>query len=368
MNQAELRYEQSLLKIDYSQKGLLRLNLNENVTFPQNVMRSILAKCTDNYDPRFYPSGIGERDLNELSNEIARYCFCSAKSVAIGIGGDQLIDLVFRNKLKRKTDTVVSIDPTFSMYSIFAKRQGAPLVEVTVNPSTNKEPFSLPMKELKEVMARKTAKLLCLVSPNNPTALQYPIDTVAELLESFPDKPILLDEAYVEYARYDGARRLMKNHQNLAVLRTFSKAFGLASLRVGYLVSTDTEFIDDLNNNYQYPYPVTGLSILMGIEMLKRKAVVIELEEKTKKFRQELISLLQKLGHSLRVISTSDTNFVLVQSKYSRKMAEELLTRYGIAVKYFPNVGKEKEFLRITVGSHETNQKLIFALRRIFSN
>ncbi|MFI5422294.1 MAG: aminotransferase class I/II-fold pyridoxal phosphate-dependent enzyme, partial [Nitrososphaerales archaeon] len=276
MNQSELHYEQSLLKIDYTQKGLLRLNLNENIVFPQNVMRSILAKCTDTYDPRFYPSPIGEREANELTNEIARYCSCSAKSVAIGIGGDQLIDLVFRMKLKRKSDTVVAIDPTFSMYSIFAKRQGAPLLEVTVNPSTSKEPFSLPVRELKETMGPKTTKLLCLVSPNNPTALQYSPNIVANLLESFPEKTILLDEAYVEYAKYDGARLLLKNHKNLVVLRTFSKAFGLASLRLGYVVSSDTDFIDDLNNNYQYPYPVTGLSILMGIEMLKRKAVVLE--------------------------------------------------------------------------------------------
>jgi histidinol-phosphate/aromatic aminotransferase/cobyric acid decarboxylase-like protein len=70
----------------------------------------------------------------------------------------------------------------------------------------------------------------------------------------------------------------------------------------------------------------------------------------------------------LRVIKASDTNFVLMQSKNSRKIAEELLTRYGIAVKYFPKVGKEKEFLRATVGSQEINQKLVFALRRVLSS
>jgi histidinol-phosphate aminotransferase len=368
MNQTDLRYEQSLLKIDYSQKGLLRLNLNENLVFPQNVMRSILAKCTDEYDPRFYPSAIGERDVNELSNEIGRYCSCSSKSVAIGVGSDQLIDLLFRRVLKRDSDSVVTFDPTFSMYSIFANRQGSPLVEVVLNPSTSSVPFSLPIKEVKQALGRKTSKLLCLVSPNNPTGLQYPLETVTQLLESFPEKTFLLDEAYVEYARYDGAKELLKNHKNLIVMRTFSKAFGLASLRLGYLLCSDTDLIQDLNDNYQYPYPVAGISILMGIEMLKRKSAVLEWAQKTKQFREELIVSLQKIGQSVRVVLRSDTNFVLVHSKNSRRIVEELLTRFGIAVKYLPKMGTEKEFLRMTVGSQEINQKLMYAMRRVVSS
>jgi histidinol-phosphate aminotransferase len=113
------------------------------------------------------------------------------------------------------------------MYSIFAHRQGSPLTEVVLNPSTSREPFSLPVKEVKQALGRKTSKLFCLVSPNNPTGLQFPVETVAELLESFPEKTVLLDEAYVEYARYNGAKELLKNHQNLVRMRYFSKTYGL---------------------------------------------------------------------------------------------------------------------------------------------
>jgi histidinol-phosphate aminotransferase len=136
---------------------------------------------------------------------------------------------------------------------------------------------------------------------------------------------------------------------------------------LGYVLCADTDFILDLNNNYQYPYPVTGLSISMATELLRRKAVVLEWAEKTKKFREELISSIEKLGQPLRVIKRSDTNFVLIQAKNSRKIAEELLARFGIVVKYFPRLGREKEFLRITVGSQESNQKLMYALRRLIS-
>jgi histidinol-phosphate/aromatic aminotransferase/cobyric acid decarboxylase-like protein len=126
--------------------------------------------------------------------------------------------------------------------------------------------------------------------------------------------------------------------------------------------------IQDLNDNYQYPYPVAGISILMGTEMLRRKSVVLEWAQKTKKFREELVASLQKLGRLVRVVPRSDTNFVLVQSKNSRKIAEELLTRFGIAVKYLPKMGTEKEFLRITVGSQEINQKLLYAMRRVIAS
>jgi len=204
------------------------------------------------------------------------------------------------------------------------------------------------------------------VSPNNPTANQFPIEQIGEILEMAPDKPVLLDEAYVEYAKYDGAKRLLQSHSNLIVLRTFSKAFGLASLRLGYILSSESEFIRRFNNDVQYPYPVTGLSISMAIELLRKKDVVLECVDKTKIFREELIVSLQKLGPPIKVVPRSDANFLLVQAKGAKRIAKELLSRYGIAVKYLPDLGREKkEFLRITVGSMEANRKLLFALRRI---
>ncbi len=358
-------YLQSPLRIDYGKKELLRMNLNENIVFPKNVMRSILAKCTDEYDPRVYPSAIDEGDSIELNQQIAKYCGCSAASVAIGTGSDQLIDLIFRMFVPKSSDTVLVVSPTFSMYSIFAQRQGSKLREIWLGPSTAKDPFYLRLSSLKESLKQKSVKLIVIVSPNNPTGIQYSIQQIQEILESAQEKTVIVDEAYVEYARYDASKQLMKSNSNLVLLRTFSKAFALASLRLGYILSSNTEFIQRFNDNFQYPYPVTGLSISMGLELMRRKDVVLEWAQKTKNFREELISSLQKLGPALHVMPRSDTNFVLVQANGAKKIAEELLTNYAIAVKYLPDLGKEKrEFLRITVGSAEANRKLLYALRR----
>jgi histidinol-phosphate aminotransferase len=339
------------------------MHLNENLVFPKNVMRRILAKCVDEFDPRVYPSSIYEEESLLLNRELARYCGCSEKSVAIGAGGDQLIDLLFRMTVPKSSDVVVIVSPTFPMYPFFAKSQGFRLQDVWLNPSTAREPFSLP-SNVKEIWKRSRAKLLVIVSPNNPTGIQFPIEEITELLEVMPDKPVLLDEAYVEYAKYDGAKRLLKSHPNLVVLRTFSKAFALASLRLGYILCSNAEFIQKFNDTTQYPYPITGLSLSMGLELLRRKDVVLEWVEKTKLFREELITSLQKLP-KIRVVPRSDTNFVLVQAGGAKKLADELLSRYAILVKHFPSLGKEKDFLRITVGSQESNRRLLFALRRI---
>ncbi len=93
--------------------------------------------------------------------------------------------------------------------------------------------------------------------------------------------------------------------------------------------------------------------------------MVSEWVEKTKLFREELDRLPAKASRRFRVVPRSDTNFVLVQASGARKLADELLSRYAILVKHFPSLGKEKDFLRITVGSQEANRRLLFALRRI---
>src|SRR5579864_5418793 len=104
---ADLGNIQSIFNVDYSKKNLQRMNLNENIVFPKNVMRSILAKCVDEYDPRIYPPAIDEGDSVVLYQEIAKYCGCSSSSVAIGSGGDQLIDLLLRMKLPKPSDVLL---------------------------------------------------------------------------------------------------------------------------------------------------------------------------------------------------------------------------------------------------------------------
>lgn len=362
----ELRYEQSALDIDYGSKNLVRMNLNENIVLPRSQIRSVIASCADRLDTRYYPSAIKEGDLQALTLRIAKYCNCSSGSVAIGSGGDQLLDLVLRMKLKRRSDKLVTVEPTYSMYSIIARRLGARVSLVGLSSSKAPEPFSLKVDEILSKSRSRNAKVLVLASPNNPTGIQYPINQIESLLSELPDIDIILDEAYVEYGEYS-AEKLIGSYTNLIIVRTFSKAFGLASLRLGYILSSDTALINDLNNNVQLPYPVSGFSVIVALAMLRRQSIILEYTNRTKSLRNELAESLGRISE-LRVIPNPRGNFVLVKSRESRKIADDLLSKYAIAVKYIEKLGAEREFLRITVGTRELNQKLLYALRRIIKS
>ncbi len=352
-------YKQSLLKIDYTDQNLLRMNLNENLVLPLARLRPVIARCIDNFDTRIYPSESAEGETRKLKDEIARYCYCSASSVALGFGSDQIIDIVYRMNLARG-ERIFTVDPSYLMYSILAKRVGATVSTVGVAASTAKDPFALNEKELIRECKKKGAKMLVLSSPSNPTGIQYPEDQIRSILESLPSVQVLLDEAYVEYGRYTFSKNLPR-YGNLLIVRTFSKAFGLANLRLGYLLANEA-VVKKFEREFQYPYAVSGLAVSIARELLERKSLIAEHVEKAKIYREELIEALEKMG--LGVVKKSDTNFVLVRSKKARRIAQDLL-KYVIAVKYIPRMGREREFLRITVGSREMNEKLLYSLRRI---
>jgi histidinol-phosphate aminotransferase len=348
----------------------LRMDLNENIVIPPNFIRLVLSKCADQYDPRFYPPEWNNEGMKALNRHIAAYAGCSENCVALGAGADQILDLLIRMKLRGPNTKLVTVEPTFPLYSEFARRVHATVLNVPLRNSKNEHPFSLDKEKLTRACKTKRATICALASPNNPTAIQYSLDDVRQLLESIPRHvTVLLDEAYVEYGRYDGAKNFLGSFPNLVVVRTFSKAFALASLRLGYLMSTEEHFIEEFWHDFQYPYPVSGFSMLMATEMLKRKDVINHWAQKTKEFRAELIGSLSKLeaktGGSMRVIRESDANFVLVQVSKGKKISEELRSSYGIAVKYYPRLGRESNFLRITVGSRESNEQLLYAIRRL---
>ncbi len=374
-------YQQSPLRIDYSHSDLLRLNLNENLVLPKRFASSIIKENLNHLDPRTYPSELEYGEILELRKQIAKYCCCSADSVALGSGSDQAIDLLFRVRLRRTSDRVIINGPTFSMYEVLATRLGSTVAFVSTRGSRDdgQGPFSLDLRKLSDLCRKSDAtKIVVIASPNNPTAIQYPLEQIESLVSLFPRITFLLDEAYVEYGDYNAAQ-LIDKYPNLVVARTFSKAFGLASFRIGYLVSSDIALIEKINKETQYPYPLTSLSARVATGMLRLKEVVLYYAERTKNLRQKLIQSLAGFGNrcnhksakkgtnSFRTIEPSYTNFVLVQSPNARKIAGTLLSKYGIAVKYLPRLGAEGEFLRITVGTDQMNQRLLQALHRIYA-
>jgi histidinol-phosphate/aromatic aminotransferase/cobyric acid decarboxylase-like protein len=109
MSLDELMYQQSPIKIDYSVKNLVRMNLNENLVLPESFLRSVMVRCLDRLESRYYPSELGEGEMQALLVEISKYCSCSTEMICLGNGSDQLIDLLLRMRLKKSSDTLLTV-------------------------------------------------------------------------------------------------------------------------------------------------------------------------------------------------------------------------------------------------------------------
>ena len=211
-------------KLDRKPSEITKLNSNENFFLPLGFLRGLLKEVAEEVDPRLYP---GE-ETSELRKALAKHVGASPEEIVIGTGGDQLIDLVSRMTL-RYGDEALSIAPTFSIYEQCTKIQRAVYKSVPL-----KNDFSLDTEEILSSVTART-KLLFLCSPNNPTANQFDRQDIERLIQDFVGL-VIIDEAYADFAEYSIVD-LVEEFENIIVLRTFSKAFGLAGLRLGYAVT-----------------------------------------------------------------------------------------------------------------------------------
>jgi histidinol-phosphate aminotransferase len=325
---------------------ILKLNSSENFFIPQKKVVDIIKKVIEDFDPRVYP----QEELEDFKNSLSRYLKVPSDHITIGNGGDQIIDLVTRLFLG-KEDESLSIAPTFSMYCFSVKLSRSRYIEVPL-----KGDFSLDLEQFSNKITDKS-KIIFICSPNNPTANQFKMEEIQSLIEGF-EGLVFVDEAYVEFADYSFTR-LVERFENLIVLRTFSKAFGLAGLRLGYAVSNPE--IAEILSRSQLPYAVNSIALKAGLKMLEANDVVGRGIGDLKMERSRLVKRL----NTIKGVTAFDskTNFVLFQTqKPSTKICKSLADQ-GILVKDIGKVLNFSNCLRTTVGLPQMNNKLLIALR-----
>jgi histidinol-phosphate aminotransferase len=219
--------------------------------------------------------------------------------------------------------------------------------------------FELDVERLIDTFTSET-KLLYLCSPNNPTGNQFKMDDIKNLTEEFPGI-VIVDEAYAEYADYSIVPFVDK-HENLIVLRTFSKAFGLAGLRLGYAV-TNAGLAKTLAEKTPMPFPVSTVTLSMGRKLLENFTVV---EKAIKALKMERETLIKRLnGIKGTKAFDSKANFVLFNTgKPADEVYQNLLKR-GIIIKKYGKLLHLENCLRTTVGLPQMNAKLLEALKEI---
>ena len=342
---AEHTNESIAKRYGLSLAAILKLNYNENLFLPREKLVPLLKEVAEECDLRIYP----QEEENKLKEKISSYLNVPQESVAIGNSSDEVMDRVIRIFLE-KGDRAVTFTPTFSIFKYCVNYGDADFVGVPL-----RDDFTVDVEAMQAAF-KPDAKLLYLCSPNNPTASQLKLEEVEALTEEFPGL-VLVDEAYAEYADYSVVP-LINKYENLVVLRTFSKAFGLAGLRLGYAVANLklASTIDKLPT----PYAVNVISLSMGRKLLENMAMVKESVEALKAERGNLINRLNEI----KGVEAFDSkaNFVLFNTDKPHEDVYMNLLKQGLVIKKLGKLLQHKNCLRSTVGLPEMNRKLLKAL------
>jgi len=339
-------------QIGLSPAEIVKLNFNESLFVDRAEQAKLMKELVDEFDLRLYP----EDEVPKFLAKLARYIGAPEDYLAVGNGSDELIDRIVRLFVE-KGETTISFTPTFSIPRLCVKRQEGEYIVVPLLSN-----LQLDVKGLISKFSDKT-RLLYLCSPNNPTSTQFKMEDVETLAKAFPGI-VILDEAYGEFADYSFVPRI-KEFRNMIILRTFSKAFGLAALRLGYAVA-NPELAKILSEKAPLPYPVSGFTLRMGGKMLDNIDLMKESVKELVAERAKLIKTLNKIKGVHAFDSQAD--FLLVNTQKPADEVNEKLLERGIMLKKWGKILQYDNCFRVTVGLPEMNKKLIEALKQIQSD
>ena len=310
----------------------LKLDANENLFLPAEAFKQILLSLAGEVDPRLYPSS----EETKLRSAIAEANGVGRDEVVLGGGGDQLIGLL-SSAVLRPGEGMLSLTPTFSVYPSAVKLRGIQHQEYPLLPSLELDPDALLSR------VEGNTRLIAIVSPHNPTGAQFTEASIRAIIGGF-NGLVLIDEAYVEYGRYN-LSSWCSRYENLILLRTFSKAYGLAAMRVGYLLANRK--LAELLSRAQDPFPVSTTSILLALALLQETELIEHAVEETKNTRRWLAEELS--GISGVEALPSDANFITIKVGSPVESVWRKLAERGIAVRLVRDIPGRGSCLRVTI-------------------
>lgn len=288
----------------------------------------------------------------KLKTKIAFEKQVKQEQIFLGNGSDEAIDLLIRIFCNPGKDEIITLPPTYGMYKVSAAISN---INVATIPLT--DDFKI---KTKEVLKRVTehSKILFICSPNNPTGNDIPLAEIIELLENF-EGILVVDEAYIDFSEQDSCIKLLDKYPRLVVLQTFSKAWGLAGIRLG-MAFANSEIIQ-LLNKIKPPYNINQLTQTAALEALDNINEKEANIQSTLQQRDFLEQTLIKLDF-VKKIYPSDANFLLVKMNKPRKICDFLL-KNNIIVRDRSTVIGCVDCLRFTVGTPVENERLITTLK-----
>jgi histidinol-phosphate aminotransferase len=314
---------------------------------------SIFLDANENpFDTGFnrYPDPLQE----VLKKQISILKKVSTENIFLGNGSDEAIDLLMRIFCEPRIDEIMILPPTYGMYKVSASI--ADIAIKTVNLTHDFQPNVVDIL----AKANEKTKVLFLCSPNNPTGNSFELEKMEKLVQNF-NGIVVIDEAYIDFASQESCIQWINKYPNLVILQTFSKAWGLAGIRLG-MAFANKEIVA-LLNKVKPPYNVNQLTQKVASKALENQA---QTQNYIKEILSESLHLQQALS-ALKIVKkvyTTDANFILVKFENPRKVYDFLAIK-GVIIRDRSNVVLCDDCLRITVGTKTENEVLLDYLNKV---
>jgi len=338
------------LEREYGIKNAVKMASNENALGPSPKALKALRRAL----PRAhrYPDG----GCFYLRKKLASFLkLPTGESLVFGNGSDELLVMAAR-ALVGPGDEVIIADPTFLIYEIASRVENGAVIKVPM------KDFRYDLDAMKKSISRRT-KLIFIANPDNPVGTYIKEKSLTRFLSSVPKSVVVvLDEAYYEFAKdapgYPDSLKLLSSNSNLVVTRTFSKAYGLSGLRVGYGIMSPP--LAETFNKVREPFNVNLLAQEAAIAALDDKGHLKKTLSMVKEGRSYLVRELSGMG--IRTVETV-TNFILADLSTDAKPVYEFLLKKGVIIRPMTAWGLG-QFIRVTIGKKAENQRFIQALKK----
>ncbi len=340
-----MRYAKESLKnqIPYHSKNITEgiiLNANESPFPPKKELLNYLSDVVKTASFNRYP----DTDCLKLREAIAKFYQVGVDNVCCGVGSDQLLDSLFRSTISN--EYVLICNPSFSMYSEYAKLSNAKAIYAPFN-----EDLTYNVDYILDSIKKYDPKITFICTPNNPTGATIKRADLLKIINA-TDNIVVIDEAYAEFAD-ESFIDLAKEYANVIIFRTFSKAYGLAGMRVGYAISSKDNI--DLINLTKAPYNLSTFTQEAAWFVINNTDLYENDIANLKKYRDELYLELQKLNIE---VYPSEANFLFMY--FDEKVYNHLLEKliYVRVIKF-----NNKAYYRVNIGTAEENVELLKAIK-----
>ncbi|HEL2051116.1 TPA: aminotransferase class I/II-fold pyridoxal phosphate-dependent enzyme [Streptococcus suis] len=285
----------------------------------------------------------GDNTYSELIEKYAAYLGVNPKQVTVGVGSDHLIHMIVSTFME-KDDTFLTVNPDFFMYETYNHMHGSRFEAIDLE--AKNDTLVLPVEKLLARAEEVKVKIIMLSNPNNPSSVAYSLEDLEKLAISFKGL-LVVDEAYIEFANVESFISRLPQFDNVLVLRTLSKAFGLAGLRVGFAVGSE-ELIYELDKVIP-PFSLSNLTAKMAAVALNYTDKVLETVGVIQNLREEMILFLQGLDNCQ--VLPSQASFVTFKAPWAEEFYQQALAQ-DWNFKYYPT-GKLEGYIRLSIGRPE---------------